>query len=190
MEKQEYQVMYELENTYWWYVVLHELVESIVKQELHNNQKLQILDAGCGTGKMMEILSSFTEVHGLDYAEQAIDFCKKRGLENVVVANLNTWPPPQAMYDSIISLDVLYHAAIDDDNAVLEKFYKALKPDGVLILNLPAFNILRREHDAVVFNKRRYRKKQLAEQVRKAGFTVEFISYRLPHMFFLILIRK
>ena len=92
-------------------------------------------------------------IEGIDYSSVAIDFCKRRGLKNTKVMDLNTWEPAADMYNTIVSLDVIYHAGITDDIAILRKFYKALKPQGTLILNLPAFDCLQREHDQVVFGK-------------------------------------
>ncbi len=189
MEKNEYAAMYELETEYWWYKALSELVESNIKK-IFKDKELDILDAGCGTGRMVEILSSYGHVEGVDYSEEAIKFCKKRGLENVKIEDLNNWNPNSKLYDVIISLDVIYHAGIEDDIEVLNKFQNALNKNGTLILNLPAFNILRRRHDRQVFGKRRYRKKSMIKSLENAEFDVRKISYRLPHLFFVILIKK
>jgi ubiquinone/menaquinone biosynthesis C-methylase UbiE len=59
MEKSEYQQMYELENNYWWYRTLHSLVEKIVIKQNYPQKDISILDAGCGTGKMLELLSKY-----------------------------------------------------------------------------------------------------------------------------------
>ena len=189
MEKDEYALMYELETDYWWYKALHELVEFHVKKITAADQ-LRIFDAGCGTGKMVEILNSYGGVEGIDYSEEAVSYCKKRGLKTVKVEDLNNWNPNGELYDVIISLDVLYHAAVEDDMGVLEKFHTALKKNGTLILNLPAFNILRRRHDIQVSGKRRYRKDSIIGPLKDIGFIIQRASYRLPHLFFIILVKK
>ena len=80
MLKSEYQNMYELENNYWWYKTLHSLVEKIVEKQKLSNADLYILDAGCGTGRMLEILANYGHAEGVDYSEQAVMYTKKRGL--------------------------------------------------------------------------------------------------------------
>ena len=119
MEKNEYRKMYQFEDNYWWYKGLHELVEHYVKKESYN-KILKIFDAGCGTGKMLSILKKYGDVKGIDYSKDAIDFCRKRKLDNVEIKDLNTWSSNGELYDIIVCLDVLYHSGIKDDMYILK----------------------------------------------------------------------
>jgi hypothetical protein len=85
---------------------------------------------------------------------------------------------------------VLYHAGILNDLAVVEKFYQGLKKDGILIINLPAFGYLKRSHDAVVHTKKRYHKNPFVNDLKKIGFSIVNSSYRMPHLYLIILITK
>ncbi len=110
MEKNEYEVMYNMESSFWWYCGLHELVEFYVKQYFSKaKKKLTIFDAGCGTGKMIERLNRYGNISGIDYSEEALKFCKKRGIDNVKQYDLNKWSEKKNTFDIIYSLDVLYH---------------------------------------------------------------------------------
>lgn len=184
MQKAEYMAMYELENNHWWFKGLHELVEHHVQQLNRNN--LHILDAGCGTGAMSEILTRYGTVDSIDFSPDAIDFCKKRGLKNLVLQDLNDWPGKNSYYDIIVSLDVLYHEGIIDDVEIIRKFYSSLKEEGILIINLPAFEFLRRDHDDVVKTARRYTKKAIEVILINNGFSIYIITYRLPLLYILI----
>ena len=189
MEKQEYKNMFLHENEFWWYTTLHSLIVSIIARK--KTKDLTIFDAGCGTGRMMELLQAFGDVSGIDYSEDAVYYSKSRGLKKVSQENLNTWGDSKnECYDIITSIDVLYHKAIQNEDDVLQKFHKSLKKDGLLIINLPAFNLLKREHDKVVYTKRRYLKKSFVAQVEKAGFSVKKATYRMPHLFFIIILQK
>ena len=57
-------------------------------------------------------------------------------------------------------------------------------------LNLPAFNILARCHDQHVWGKRRYKKTLTVQMLNNIGFNISKATYRLPHLFFIILIKK
>jgi len=189
VHKSEYKKIYLLEDKHWWYRTLHELVESFINKNIEG-KRLHIFDAGCGTGRMMELLNKYGEVDGIDYSEDSVRFSKKRGLKNVKVEDLNTWNTKEKQYDVIVCLDVIYHSGIKDDIEIIRKFYSALNNNGILILNNPAFNILRRSHDYVVHTKRRYRKSRTIKKINDIGFNIKIATYRLPYLFFIILIKK
>lgn len=189
MEKNEYYKMYEFENDYWWYQGLHELVRKYV-EKFNNGKKLNIFDAGCGTGRTMEVLQPFGTVEGVDYSEDAVALCKERGLSLAEQGDLNTWNAAPDTYDVIISNDVVCTSGVEDDMAVLAKLHKALKKGGIIILNFPAFMMLRRRHDIAVFGKRRYRKYKTIKALESLGFKKIHASYRLPLLFLFLILQK
>jgi len=189
MQLNEYDKMFAFENDYWWYRGLHELVESRMRM-IRLGRRLMIFDAGCGTGRCAQILEPHGTVEGIDYSAAAIDYCKRRGLTNCRVGDLNDWQPAGDRYDVIVSLDVLCCEGIRDDGEVLDKFYHALTKNGVLILNLPAFPLLRRIHDAAVSVVRRYRKGNVVRDLSRLGFRVVYAGYRLPVLFVIMLAKK
>ena len=189
MDKSEYQRMYNLESNFWWYKVLHELVDFTIRKNKPVDD-IRVFDAGCGTGRMMEICQKYGRISGIDFSPEAVRFAKQRGLPNIEIGDLNDYTFEKDNYDGVICLDVLYHTGIRDDLAVVEKFHQTLKKGGILIINLPAFDYLKRSHDVVVHTKKRYRKKSFVNELKKIGFTIESSSYRLPHLYFIILISK
>ncbi len=52
MNTAEYERMYKLEDTYWWFVARRALVEAEIFKYYQNRTDLTILDLGCGTGSM------------------------------------------------------------------------------------------------------------------------------------------
>jgi SAM-dependent methyltransferase len=189
MWKQEYSNMFELEDEYWWYRGLHELIERYVRFKARASRP-NIIDAGCGSGKLMSIMSRYGDVTGFDMSEDAIRFSRERGHENVTVQDINDWEPPSDTYDIATCIDVLCHEAVPSVDAILRKFHACLKKDGFVILNLPSFDILARHHDIVVRTVRRCRKKPFSRQLEGAGFEVAVSSYRLPFLFSAIILMK
>ncbi|MBT0665309.1 methyltransferase domain-containing protein [Geobacter pelophilus] len=181
----EYQSMFAVEDMHWWYVSLHELIISYVAAE-YRGKPLEILDAGCGTGRLCQLLGPYGNVTGIDASELALGFSRQRGLKNVYHADLNDVDLGDSRYDLITSIDVIYHKAVTDEGRVLAKFFSALKPGGMLILNLPAFEFLRSTHDIAVQTRRRYTRYELAALLARAGFVVEKSSYRIAFLFPLI----
>ncbi len=189
MLENEYEIMYNLETNYWWYVGLHELIVASFISQNKTDKKLDILDAGCGTCRLIQILSEKHNVEGFDFSDTALELCKKRKIKGIQKHDINLWTA-QKNYDVIVSADVLCSVGIDDEQKILQHFYSALKPQGILVLNLPAFEILRRNHDKAVFIGKRYTKKEVKKMLNNAGFEDLFISYRLPWLFFVVFIEK
>jgi len=74
----EYKKMATAEKKLWWYEILH---QKVINTLLKNNisKKDFIVDMGCGTGGLMEKLSTLGyNIHGIDLSEHAIDYCKKK----------------------------------------------------------------------------------------------------------------
>jgi SAM-dependent methyltransferase len=187
MNEREYDRMYQVEDRHWWYVALHELIAGYVAREWRQHGELQLLDAGCGTGRLCQLLSRYGTVAGCDMSDRALSFCAARGIGAAFQADLNTVELGEGRFDVITSIDVLYHQAVADDGAVLAKLGRALRPGGLLIMNLPAFSFLHSTHDIAVKTRRRYTRGDLESLVRQAGLQVETATYRLGLLFFPIL---
>jgi SAM-dependent methyltransferase len=158
MNDSEYRIMREVEDAFWWYVTLHRAVVVEVREAMAGRLGGRVLDAGCGTGGMLERLRQAEpgwSCCGLDFSEGALRHARARGLEELLEGRVDALPFKDASFDVVVSLDVLYFSGVDEARA-MQEFSRVLKPGGVLVLNLPAFEALRGEHDAAVNGVRRY----------------------------------
>lgn len=80
-----------------------------------------------------------------------------------------------ASIDYIYSLNVLEH--IEDDGAIAALWHRKLRPAGKLMVYVPAFQILYSSMDRKVGHIRRYRKTELSEKLRSAGFEIAESRY-------------
>lgn len=78
-------------------------------------------------------------------------------------------------FDVIYSSNVLEH--IHDDESTLRQIYAKLKPNGRLVLYLPAFQCLYSKFDASIGHFRRYDKSEVIEKLGNAGFLVESCEF-------------
>jgi len=181
MEPIEYQRMREAEEQHWWYAGLHDLaIRWIQREATRIHHPLAILDAGCGTGRLCQLMQPFGTVTGCDRHPLAVAATAARGIQRVLQRDLGTDKLGDKEYDLITCMDVLYHRAVTDAAATLQNLHQALKPGGLLLGHVAAFEFLRGDHDVAVHTRRRYRRQELARLLQAAGLKIEFISYRLP----------
>ncbi len=188
MRAAEYDLMRAVEDRHWWHAVLRGLVEHALAGRLQPSGRL--LDAGCGTGGMLEFLQSRTcdlVVTGIDAADQAVRHCHQRGLLTVQLGSVEALPFADADFDAVLSLDVLYHAGVSEERA-LAQMARVLRPDGLLVLNLPAFSALRGSHDVAVQGERRYAEGEVRALLDRSGFVVESIHYWNAWLFLPLLV--
>jgi SAM-dependent methyltransferase len=159
----EYEKMYHAEKKLWWYKILHSQVLRILSKNF-NDKKIRIIDGGCGTGGLMDILkeNAYNRVTGFDISTHALEFSKKRGLD-VFRCDLKKIQDcfPENTADAFISNDSLYFLSTGERKEFAENIFSILKPKGILILNLPAFNAFRGTHDISVGINKRFRKKDI-----------------------------
>jgi ubiquinone/menaquinone biosynthesis C-methylase UbiE len=177
MEKSEYQRIFDLEDDHWWYVGLRGLVSSSIRK-FGKKGTLQILDAGCGTGGFFLMLRTAGTVYNMDIASEALSYCAKRGITRLIQGSVARLPFKNSSFDMVHSMDVLYHSKVEDDAAAIMEFFRVLKPDGILLINLPSFESLRGPHDAAIHLSRRYTKQKIRSKLIEAGFQIRKITYR------------
>ena len=169
--------MYQAEQSHWWYRGMERVTRAIIERWYAPGMDLRILDAGCGTGGVMEYMEEYGNVTGIDFAAEAMCFCRERGKERVTRASLMAFPFSEDSFDLIVSFDVLCERGVPDDMAALREFARALAPGGRVLIRVPAYNWLRGQHDEAVHIRERYTLDGLGDRLRQAGLVVEHRSY-------------
>lgn len=188
MEKIEYQKMYELEDGFWWFKAKRFFIRTILSKI--TQAKKQILDIGCGTGKNLEMLSSYGSVAGLDISSTALKFCRRRGLKNLKLGSANKLPYKDSSFDLVTVFDVLYHQGIKNDEKVLKDILRILKPNGYIVVTDCAYQWLYGPHDKAMQGRQRYSCSELIKKVTAAGFVVKKASYIFMLTFPLFLLNR
>lgn len=190
MLPREYRVMFELEEDYWWYRGLRVLVQELLARYAKPDGSSRILDAGCGTGKNLELVSQYGSAWGVDISEQAIEFCRRRGIpaDRTYVASVLELPFAAGHFDLIFSFDVICN--IEDDVAAFRELGRVLTPGGRAIVQLPAYSFLWSAHDVAVGHKHRYDARDLRARIERAGLQVETLTYLNMTLFPLIALAR
>jgi ubiquinone/menaquinone biosynthesis C-methylase UbiE len=180
---------HQLEKKHWWFVSRRDIIARLLKR-LNIKKDQKILDVGCSGGSLLEFLMSqgFTNIFGIDISDKAIAVCKTRGLNDVLVSQGEATNFNDNQFDVIIASDILEH--IKEDRRALQEWQRILKPGGMLIIFVPAFNFLWSQHDEINFHFRRYTRKSLLKKIAELHFTIKKSSYWNFSLFFGVIIPR
>jgi SAM-dependent methyltransferase len=187
---EEYARMFEAEETQWWYAGMRAISLALLAPVLPTRPEgVRILDAGCGTGNNLLHLSRFGRTVGVDLSDDALRFCRTRGVA-AAKASLLSLPFPDASFDCVTSFDVLYHRWITDDRAAVAELARVLRPGGVLLVRVPALRALWGAHDEAVLSRHRYTRGEVKTLLAGAGLEVLRASYGNSLLFPLVAARR
>ena len=178
MQQHTYAIMDRVEDTHWWFVGRRAILETFLRQICSSlvarHSSLRILDVGCGTGANLEMLSQFGSAEGVDVSDEALDFCRQKGL-TVQKGLAETLPFDDESFEITTALDVIEH--LDDDVAGLKEMHRVTKTGGYSLFFVPAFMWLWGVQDDISHHRIRYTRKQIIERIEKAGFKVKRATY-------------
>lgn len=176
MEHVEYQKMERLEKNHWWFVAKRKFLITVLQKffNKHTVEQKNILDVGCGTGANMDFLKQKGfQVKGIDMSEEALKFCKEKGLD-VQLGLAGNIPFRENNFDIVIACDVLEH--IKNDVEAIKEIARVLKKNGLFIATVPAHQFLWSYHDEALHHIRRYSKRYFKNTV-EGCFDIKLISW-------------
>ena len=168
--------MYKLESIHWWFVARRKIIAHVIsKLKLPNSAKL--LDAGCGNGDNLNMLSAFGKVTAIEKDPDACERAKNKNSAGIFQGHLPDNIPSNigSNFDLVVLLDVLEH--IDEDKSSLGAIKNLMKQDAILIITVPAFQWLWSRHDELHHHKRRYTTLEIKQLLQSNDYQVKYISY-------------
>lgn len=176
----EYQKMFQVEQQLWWYRQLHERVAAALTAQFGNRRDIRVLDAGCGTGGLLNYLrdKGYINLTGVDGSADAVAFCHERGLA-VSLLNLNDLPdqPETGLFDAVICNDVFCYIAPERLPILVQRLAGRLRSGGLFVTNNNAFDAFRGQHDLAVGSERRFVRADLEPLFPPAGLRLRQSTY-------------
>ncbi len=138
-----------------------------------------MLEIGCSSGYLLQDLKQAfpeAEIVGADVVVKTLERLGK-SLSGVPLMQMDILQCPlgERQFDAVIALNVLEH--IEDDEAAFAMMAKLLKPNGILILEVPQGPDLYDYYDAYLRHFRRYRKKDLKEKITGSGLELHELDF-------------
>lgn len=97
----------------------------------------RLLDIGCGTGFVIDLVrSKVEEIHGVDVTQAMLDRVDKSGPAKITLScgDAATFDPGPKPYDMVTSYSVLHH--LYDVEPTMRTAFKALRPGGIYYTDL------------------------------------------------------
>jgi SAM-dependent methyltransferase len=191
MRAEDFDLLYSLEEKYWWFVAMRQITDTVVARQL-SKPRVRILDAGCGTGFNLVHYGAVEgrEVYGLDLTMDALQWVRKRGLTRITQASAADIPFASDTFDVVFSFDVLQQMPSRLDEQAIREMYRILKPGGYLFVRVAAFEWLRSSHDEELHTAHRFTRKEMLDRLNDAGFAVEWSSYANGFLFPIVMVRR
>jgi len=189
MNPREYEALFAVEDRHWWFDgVRREIMAELARAGTGFSRWL---DAGSGTGGLMANLRvpESPAAFGVENSPDGLAFSRSRCLRRLVRASVAELPFPDGTFDLVTSIDVLCHRGVEEPRALAEA-HRCLRQGGLLLLQVPAFDSLRGEHDEAVWTNRRYRKAEVEGLLSAAGFRLRRSFYRNSILFPAVALRR
>ncbi|MCW3023105.1 MAG: hypothetical protein JWR30_2427 [Conexibacter sp.] len=169
MTPDELQTMLSSDERHWWYRGRRRVLRAQLDR-LPLAPGARLLDAGCGSGRTLDELVRYGRVSGIDLSPQAVAAAQRRGHQDVRVGRVEQLPFADGTFDVVTCLDVIEHTP--DDRASLAELRRVVRPGGLLLATVPAYQGLWSWHDEVNLHFRRYDSASLRAAAREAGWEV------------------
>ena len=189
MQLEDFHDLAKVEDSMWYFDALNQrmlipLAELIEKEA-------SILDAGCGTGGLIKALQNqgqHWKIIGLDYSPLACAYARQRTKVAIQEGSIEALPFQDKQFDALVSADVI--SQVDDGSNALREFARVLKPGGILVINVAAYNWMKSYHDELMDTRHRFRRSRLVSLLQQAGFKITISSYANMLIFPLIFARR
>lgn len=166
-----------VEARHFWFLARRAVILDAIRRAVPDWRARPLFDIGCGTGGLLAHLAAAgVPVAGAcDAYVRALEAAREL-LDVPLVLVDEGRPPALGPGQRLLGFfDVLEH--IDDDVGALAWAYSVLEPGGYLALTVPAHPFLFDEMDRLACHRRRYRRRELRDKLRAAGFEVRWLTH-------------
>lgn len=175
MEKVAFEMMASDERDHWWFRARRSFIRAAIAR-VRPPRDCKILDAGCGSGGNLGLMSEFGRVYGFEFDDGAREIAAATGLAKVAYGSLPSEIPfVGTQFDVVGLFDVLEH--LEQPVDAVRSLASRLEPNGALVVTVPAYQWLWGPHDEHCHHFRRYTTASLRSHLEQAGLRVEYVSY-------------
>ncbi len=175
MDRQFYVEYYTLEREHWWFRVRAEIIMDRIRELCGGRSDLKILNVGAATGRTSQMLEQFGQVTSIEYDQICYEFVKEKLGIDIHQGSITEIQFENDQYDLVCAFDVVEH--VEDDQKAVEELVRVCKPNGHVVVTVPAFMSLWSHHDVVNHHFKRYKAGEMRELFASTSSKKAYNSY-------------
>lgn len=164
------------EEHHFWFRGLRRTARLLLNQALNGRSISRIIDCGAGTGRNLDWLSDYGTAIGVELSPVGLR-AGRAARRRMVRGSVAALPVPSGAFDLATSFDVLYCLDDTTETRAYSEMWRVLRPDGLVLVNVAALDVLKGAHSALTGEVRRYTRATLERRLRAAGFRVERMTF-------------
>ena len=149
------------EDAHWWFVGMRRLTHMLLASV--TLAPGSVLELGCGAfafGREFAAAQPHHLVIGFDLDAQALAYARAQGDSALMQADMHHLPLSANACAAVVALDAFDQQGVDLVDLLAES-WRTLKPGGILLLRVSAYDWLRGPHDQAFGAGRRYTASEL-----------------------------
>jgi SAM-dependent methyltransferase len=177
MNPAEFSTLAESEESLWWFRGMRAILYRLLDPYADSVQCA--MEAGSGTGHMAGVLARRYgwRIVATELAAEGVARTPRLAGITPVQADIAHCPYADAVFDAVLSLDVLVHFPAGEEKRALAEFGRVLRPQGLLVLRVSALDMLRSRHSEFCGERQRFTRRRLVASVDACGFRVLRCTY-------------
>lgn len=179
MNPAEFENIARCEREFWWFRGMEEILFRVLDPIVGPRKLAAAMEAGCGTGHMASRMEGQYgwRVFPTDLQREGLVYGLQAGVERMAQADVAALPFSDNSFDVAISLDVIVHFPLGQENRAIRELTRVLAPGGILVLRASALDILRSKHSEFTTERQRFTRERLTKLVAAHGVRVLRCTY-------------
>lgn len=157
---------------YWWFTARSKILENALTAYVNSTDK--VLDVGSADGPSAAWLKAKADTISMDMDPRGLD-------EHGVVGSVMDIPFADATFDVVSAFDVIEHCS--DEALALAEVNRVLKPGGLFLMSVPAYEWAWTSHDTLNDHHRRYNKVRVRRALLQADLEIVRATYFFASVF-------
>jgi len=171
------------DNIHWAPTPRYIMRRYLVQKLLRGIKAREFLEVGSASGDILErLLTNGLKGTAVEISEKAYELLAQKFNDTARINLIHgDFFDLERQFDLVLALEVLEH--LGDDRGALRKFHSLLRPQGTLLLSVPAHKRKWGPCDVLSGHLRRYERQEMVEKLEAAGFgNIQVWCYGFPLM--------